>query len=155
MVLMRSGMVLFVSVTLVAALILGALLVGTGNIGGWQLDTTSDWTFLFHLSIVTLPTSVLLITLAWRGRRQPLADGVTLMTCIAVAVSFFRILIPSPSSSLGRGFDIFAIWAFCGIGLMCVVPAYVLCYLALRRTPLLRGLAPPRKSKGPAEASPS
>lgn len=150
MVLLRSGLMLFVSVTLVAALTLGALLVSSGSIGGWRLDTSSDWSFLLLLSIVTLPTSVLLVILAWRGRRQPLTDGVTLMTCIAImaclVVYFWRSLYPSPT---GQGYAIF-VWFYAGIGLAALVPAYLISYLVLCRTPLLRGLAPPAKAKGPA-----
>ncbi|OEO29275.1 hypothetical protein VW23_026260 [Devosia insulae DS-56] len=150
MALLRSGLVLFVSVTLMAALTLGALLVSTGNIGGWRLDTSSDWSFLFQLSIVTLPTSILLVVLAWRGRRQPLTDGVALMTCIAIlaclVVYFWWSLYPPHS---GHGYAIL-VWIYAGIGLAALVPAYLISYLALCRTPLLRGLAPPAKAKGAA-----
>lgn len=153
MVLLRSGIVLFVLVTLVAALILGAFLVLTGNIGGWRLDAGSDWSFLFYLSIVTLPASPVLVVLAWRGRHHPQTDGVTLMTCIAVVAGAVAMFIPRPGTSMGN-FDLLVLWIYPGLGLACLVPAYLVTYLALRRTPLLRGLAPPRKTKGPAEASP-
>lgn len=153
MALLRSGIVLFVSVTLVASVILGAFLALTGNLGGWRLDASTDWTFLFYLSIVTLPASTVLVVLAWRGRRHPLTDGVTLMTCIALAAGATGTLIPRQGTSMGN-FDMVIVWIYPGIGLACLVPAYLITYFALRRTPLLRGLAPPRKTKGPAEASP-
>lgn len=154
MALLRSGLVLFVSVTFMAALILGALLVGTGKIGGWRLDAASDWSFLLQLSIVTLPASILLVVLAWRGRRQPLTDGVTLITCIAiVACLAYYLWVSFTPQPYGHGYEIF-VWILAGLGLACIVPAYLITYFALRRTPLLSPLAPPGKTKGPAEASP-
>lgn len=109
MILLRSGMVLFVSVTLVAALILGAFLVLTGNIGGWRLDAGSDWSF--YLSIVTLPASAVLVVLAWRGRHHPQTDGVTLMTCIAVVAGAVAMFIPRQGTSMGN-FDLLVLWIY-------------------------------------------
>ncbi len=149
----RSGLVLYVSVTLVAALILGAYLYWTGNIGSWRLDFNSNWSFLFYLSLVALPTSVLLVVLARFGRRQPLSDGIAIMTCIALSAAAVAMFFPPQGTTMGN-FNLVIVWIYPGIGLGCLVSAYLMTYFALRRTPLLRGLAPPPKAKGPAEASP-
>lgn len=150
MTLLRSGLVLYVSVTVLAALILGALLMATGNIGGLRLDLSSDWSFLWQLSIVTLPTSVLLAVLAWRGRQQPVADGVALMSCVAIVVCLVFYLVVSFTPQQYSGYEI-VIWIFAGMGLAVLIPAYLISYLALRRTPLLKGIAPPRNGRVPAE----
>ena len=117
------------------------MLLWTGNLGSWTFGLSSDWTFLLRISILTLPTSILLVIIAWRGRHHPVTDGVTLATCITIAVGLVAMLVPRESSSLGHSFDQIIVWLQCGLGLACIVPAYMLSYFALRHS-LLRALAP-------------
>lgn len=149
--LLRSGLVLFVSVTAVSAIISLALFYAVMGRGPLFI---SDFYPTLLLTIPILPMVVTLMVLASRGRRRPITDGITLMTCIALGVCGLLVALPNPPSEFGWGFDAMIMTAHVGAGLACVVPAHIITVLALRRTPLLAGLVPPRKSKGPAEASP-
>lgn len=145
MILMRSGMVLFATVTAMAALILWGLVYWGGLVTpDWRPRFITDLVPVLLLCVVTIPMSILVTILAWRGRRQPVSDGASIAAGVVVAACVLLTLVPGESSEFGRGFDTMAKAAYCGFGLASVVPAYLITYFALRRTPLLRGLAPDR-----------
>ena len=155
MALLRSGVVLFASFT-IAAIAAGWGFLSLAGYGGLGLGSSESVVPILFVSAVTLTTSVALVVLAWRGRRQPLGDGVVIINLLVIGFGFVVLVGhalsgPSPYPDSAPGFYLMLI---VGASLAIFIPAYLITYLALRRTPLLRGLAPPRKSKGPAEASP-
>ncbi len=153
MALLRSGIVLFVSVTTVAATIMWGLFYVADV--GFRPDLLESIVPIFHFSAAAFATTVLLLALAWRGRQQPMVDGVFSMNILVLGYSIVQaIFIASAGQSkYPDSAPFFYLFFIVSIYLACLVPAHVICCLALRRTPLLRGLYPP-KSKGPAEASP-
>lgn len=154
MALLRSGLVLFVTVTLLATVIYTGLFFGLVWRDGWHaLPTYSVW-HAQSISVVTAPTCLLLVLAAWRGRNRPILDGTILIAAITFAICAVMFARASTSEdALGRSYAGLW-WMFCAGGLLSIIRAYLITYFALRRTPLLSALAPPRKSKGPAEASP-
>ena len=155
MALLRSGVVLFASFT-IAAIAAGWGFLSLAGYGGLGLGSSESMVPILFVSAVTLTTSVALVVLAWRGRRQPLGDGVVIINLLVIGFGFVVLVGhalsgPSPYPDSAPGFYLMLI---VGATLAIFIPAYLIAYLALCRTPLLRGLAPPRKSKGPAEASP-
>jgi hypothetical protein len=155
MLVLRSALALFGIVTALAAVI-GTTLIG----GSW------DPYFVWHaqsVTVATAPTYSLLAIGAWRGRHRPLLDGVILIALIgfvACAIWFARMWLgPFPdelTAAQSRSWAGLA-WTYCLLALASIIPAPLISYFALRRTPLLRGLVPQKvdaKTKGPAEASP-
>jgi hypothetical protein len=141
MTLLRSAIVLFVSVTLVAAAIRWAALLAIGYLEfSWPPSSDEALMPILLIACVTLPVCVSLGILAWRGRRQPLSDGIAIVTVVMLAAAMFFFirdtLVPSrfPDSA-----PIYTYIAFC-FHLPFLIAAYTISYLALRRTPLLRGL---------------
>jgi hypothetical protein len=155
MALLRSAVVLFVSVTILAAAMLSLLFyIGNGSWNWWSPGSLDDLSPLFHLSAVNFVTAILLMFLAWRGRRQPITDGITAMTVLVLAVCFVQFVGSSAQEPMFPDSTPIFVWIAAGIYLASLVPAHLICCLALSRTPLLRGLAPSPKSKGPAGAGP-
>lgn len=154
MALLRSGLVLFVSVTALATLISTFLFFGIVWRDGWRAFSTYAAWNAQGLSVVTAPTCLLLMLAAWRGRRRPILDGITLLTGISFAIcgSLYLLTASSPDALAASFAGLW--WMYFVGGLLGAIPAYLITYFALRYTPLLRGLAPLRKTKGPAEASP-
>ena len=154
MALLRSGFVLFLSVAVVATVLFWGLLF-LGSYGSWPpLNSADDWQPVIHLSVAAFVTSGALMALAWRGRRQPATDGVALLTVLVLAACFVQFV---SNVSIGQKFadsEPLFTWAIAGLYLASLVPAYLICYFALSRSPLLRGLAPSR-SKRHADACPS
>lgn len=154
MALFRSGLVLFVLTTALATLIATLLFFGVMWKDGWHAFWKYATWHAQGLSVVTAPTCVWLMLAAWRGRRRPILDGVVLASTLGFAICGTLYLLATNSADrLGASYA--GLWwaAFVG-GWLSVIPAYLITYFALRRTPLLSPLAPPRKTKGPAEASP-
>lgn len=152
-----SGAALFVALTTVAMAILAGLLMLAGY-GGLALDRNSDLLILALVSAVAFGTSVTLAILAWRGRHQPLSDGVLAINVLLTLLALAPILFAAITDRLMDQTDLpplfFSIFYLAGFALAGLVPAHFVVVLALGRTRLLRGLAPPPKTKGPAEASP-
>nr|WP_295887128.1 hypothetical protein [uncultured Devosia sp.] len=152
MTILRSGLILFVSMVVVAAAI------GWGYVS--LLGPTGDFVFyalqVLLFCAVALITSILLAALAWRGRRQPLSDGIAIITVLVLtAAGVMSIASANYEPKYPDNMPpILAILLGVSLYLACLVPAYLFCYLALCRTPLLSGLAPLPKNKGPAEAGP-
>ncbi len=139
MVLLRSGLVLFVVSTVVAALMLWGLVYwGRLVTPDWRPRFVADLVPVALLCVITLPTSILLAIFAWRGRRQPITDGISIVS----GVSLLIVLFPGATSEWGNSFATLVKAAYCGFGLACIIPAHLLTFFALRRTPLLRGLVP-------------
>ena len=137
--LLRSGLVLFISMTVVATLALLGLIYWSGLVTpDWRPRFVIDLMPVALICIVTLPTSILLTVFAWRGRRRPVTDGLSLVAAICVLL----VLVPGGTSEWGSNFATMVKAAYCGFGLACIVPAHLITYYALRRTPLLRGLVP-------------
>ncbi len=152
--LLLSGLTLFASTTLLAIAI-GAAFVSTILPGSSPREVGDYMSPTLFLGATALITSIVLVLLAGRGRRQPLGDGVITINAIVLGYCFWLSVAalaggpsPYPDSQ-----PLFA-WMTASLFLSVIVPAHIIAYLALRRTPLLRGLTPPRKTKGPAEASP-
>src|SRR5688572_11614185 len=137
MALLRSGVVLFVSVTALAATIMwGLFYVGDP---GFRPDFLESIVPILHFSAAAFATSVLLLALAWRGRQQPMVDGVFSINILVLGYSLAQAILiagagPSKHPDSAPFFYLFLIMSIC---LVCLVPAHVICCLALRRTPLL------------------
>lgn len=155
MAILRSGLALFVSFTAVAIASGWGLMLLTSN-GGF--DPGEEYLpLILQISAVTFATSIVLMVLAWRGRRQPLGDGVLSINLVVIGYGLAQLVsfAASGPSPYPDSMPAFYLLLVVGVHLMFLVPAYLVTYLALHRTPLLSGLVPPPKSKGPAEASPS
>ena len=149
--LLVAGLVLFVGTTALATVISTLLFFGLIWPDGWSSYSRYVVWHAQAISTVTAPTCLLLVLAAWRGRRRPIVDGIALMAAIGFAVYGTRYQLAINSWSSGYAG---LLWiAYVG-GLLSEVPAYLITYFTLRRTPLLSALVPPRKTKGPAEASP-
>jgi len=151
--LLRSGLVLFVLVTGLATCFGVAwslsLWSGHPSLAGWLIMVALGF------SAVTFPTTAILTFAAWRGRRRPVLDGLILLAGIGLVACCCLYLGMQHS-----GDPKIAFWAgvvapmYYLAGLVCVVPSYLVAYYSLRRSGLIAALVPPRKTKGPAEASP-
>lgn len=152
MVLVRAGAALYVTVTVLATLIMSLLYFSLVWPSGPSSDRFVMISFAQAISLVTLPTSVLLVAAAWRGRRRPVLDGTLLIIAVAgvCAGIYLATIYFSP---MGQGYEIFA-GLYYAAGLVTIIPAYLITYFALRRTPLLRGLAPLPRTNGATEAGP-
>lgn len=155
MLLLRSGLVLASCVTLVASLLVVLCMSVACWLQGWALWQPQFLLVPVGASLVTVPTITVLAIAASLGRRRPVLDGITLIVGVGLIVCSFLYFqgLKSPDV-ISRSFA----WSFTVVlymvGIAALVPAYLITYLALCRTPFLRGLAPARKTKGPAEASP-
>jgi len=142
MVLLRSGLVLFVSVTILASLIVNGVFFGQAAVQGWSPNPNY---LLWHtqiIAIITGPTTVLLMLLAWRGRRRPSLDG-TIITAILLFAICSCLYMGARNSDDPISYSYAGIfWAFCFAGLASIIPAHLFACFALRRTLLLRGLVP-------------
>ncbi len=153
MLLLRSGLVLFISVSVAASIIgFGLLYVGGGT--GSAHSFAELLTPISYLSAISLTTCIVLICLAWRGRQQPMGDGIIAINLLVLGYCFIQFI----QSAVGPRFadsEAMFVWVDAGLYLACLVPAYLVSYLILRRTPLLRGLAPPVEKQRARQASPS
>jgi hypothetical protein len=147
---LRAGLILFVSVSLGAT----AIVWGIYYLSGSNVDADSVLQYLLPFGAVALGTSLVLVILGRRGRRQPLGDGIITINVIVLAYCYYGFFV-GVATDQSKYPDASATYALLGSGifLVCLIPAYLICYLALCRTPLLRDLAP-RTSKGLAKASP-
>jgi hypothetical protein len=144
--LVRAGAVLFVSV-IAASTAIGCGILYLSNYGTPpSLEHLEGYlTYILHFSAVSLATAIVLVVLARRGRRQPLGDGVIAINVSVLAYSFLQLIVHAISgpSPYPDSMNFLFLMMVMGGYLLCLVPAYMLAYLVLRRTPLLRGLAPP------------
>ena len=111
------------------------------------MSTYSFW-HAQGVAVVTGPTYGLLTFAAWRGRRHPALRGTVLIAAIALvscAIWYAKIWFgPFPdelTAAQSRSWAGMA-WTYCFLGLMSIIPAHLITYFALHRTPLLRGLVP-------------
>jgi len=148
MVPLRSGLVLFACVTLVAAAIFTVLFFAGLWPTGWHAWATYSLWHAQGVAVVTGPAYALLTFAAWRGRRHPALDGTILIAAIVLiscAIWYAKIWFgPFPdelTAAQSRSWAGLA-WTYCLLGLMSIIPAHLLTYFALRSTPLLRGLVP-------------
>jgi hypothetical protein len=148
MILLRSGTVLFVMVTVGAAAIFTVLFFALLWPTGWHAWSTYSFWHAQGVAVVTGPTYALLTFAAWRGRRHPALDGTVLIAAIALvscAIWYAKIWFgPFPdelTAAQSRSWAGMA-WTYCFLGLMSIIPAHLITYFALHRTPLLRGLVP-------------
>lgn len=144
MLLLRSGLVLFVLTTALATLISTLLFFAVAWGNGWHAFWTYAANFAQALSVVTAPVCIYLTLAAWRGRRRPILDGIVLVSILGIAICGTLYLLAANSPDPLRA-SFAGIWwmAFLG-GWFSVISAYAISYFALRRTPLLSSLAPPR-----------
>lgn len=151
MVLLRAGFALFISVTVIATAI-GWGLMYLSSYGAFTPEPTEYLTPILHFAAVALATSIVLAVLAWRGRRQPMGDGTISVTLLVLGFSFAQVVMLASNgpSKYPDSMAFFSLWVLVGIYLACLVPAYLISYFALRRTPLLSPLAPPRQGPTPA-----
>ncbi len=145
MVLLRSGLILFVSVTTLASLIVNGVFFAQAALQGWSPSPSYILWHTQSITIITGPTTVLLTLLAWRGRRRPSLDGTIISTILLFAIcSCLYIAARNSEDSISYSYaGIF--WAFCLAGLASIIPAHLLTCFALSRTPLMRGLLPDTK----------
>jgi Na+/proline symporter len=156
--LLRSGLLLFVSVTGLATLFVVASFVWGSLTYGWPgLAGLAGWLMTVPLwfSAVTFPTTAMLTFAAWRGRRRPVLDGLILLPGIGLLACCCLYLwwLQSDDPMVAGGAGIVApIYYLAGLAI--AVPSYLIAYYTLRKSGLIAALTPPRKTKGPAEASP-
>lgn len=142
MALLRSGLVLFVSVTILASLIVNGVFFGQAALQGWSPSLSYLLWYTESIAVITAPTCLLLMLLAWRGRRRPALDGTMIIAVLLVAIcSAFYVRASNSSDLLGASYAGIW-WAFCIAGLASIIPAHLFCYFGLRSSPLLRGLVP-------------
>lgn len=142
MVLLRSGLVLFVVSTVVAAIIVNGVFFGQAFLQGWSPSPSYVLWYTESIAVITAPTCLLLMLLAWRGRRRPALDGTLIIAALLLTIcSAFYVWASNSSDPLGASYAGFW-WMACFAGFACIIPAHLLTYFALRRTPLLRGLVP-------------
>lgn len=145
MVLLRSGLILFVSVTTLASLIVNGVFFAQAALQGWSPSPSYILWHTQSITIITGPTTVLLMLLAWRGRRRPSLDGTIITTILLFTIcSFLYMGSRNSEDPVTYGYA-GIVWAFCLAGLGSIIPAHLLTCFALRRTPLLRGLVPHTK----------
>lgn len=146
MALWRSGLVLFVLTTTLATVISTLLFFGLMWTTGWHAFWTYATWHAQGLSVVTAPTCIWLVLAAWRGRTRPIFDGVVLASSLGFAICGTLYLLAANSPDL-LGASYAGLWwaAFVG-GWLSVIPAYLITYFALYRTPLLSPLAPLEES---------
>jgi hypothetical protein len=150
MVSMCSALVMFCAVTALAAALGTAL-----------MRFPWDPYFLWHtlsVAVATAPTYTLLAIGAARGRRRVLLDGTILIAVIGFVASaiwyaemWFGPFPDEQTAAQSRSWAGIA-WTYYLLALASIIPAHILTFLALRRTPLLRGLVPtpstlPERSK--------
>ncbi len=149
MALLRSGLTLFISVTVFASLIVNGVFFGQASLQDWSPSSSYLLWYTESIAIITGPTTLLLMLLAWRGRRRPALDGTIIIAVLLLAIcSCLYLWASSSDDPLGASYAGIW-WAACFSGLASIIPAHLLTYFALRRTPLLRGLAPQREPKSP------
>ncbi|MGV3490277.1 MAG: hypothetical protein ACO1OG_03060 [Devosia sp.] len=156
MLLLRAGLSYFLAVTALSTFLISAVFYGNA----WWREgwTPADWywgLFGTQVAMVTAPSSLLLVLLACLGRRRPLLDGFFLLAVTGFALGAYAywgaLWSSDPTARSWAGMA----WALYIGGMLGIIPAHITTILTLGRTPLLRGLAAPPKTKGPAEASPS
>ena len=151
MALFRAGLVLFVSVTIVSLAIGFALLWTSGSISAVDISSYLEPMEII-CGVVFLMCAAVTI-LARRGRHHPVTDGIFAANILVIGPLFVEFIISAISPRYADSMIMFT-WVNAGLYLACIVPAHLISYGSLFRTPLLRGLVPQQKSKGPAEASP-
>ena len=144
MALLRSGLVLFITVTALAATIVNGVFFGQASLQGWLPSPSYVLWLTESIAVITGPTCLLLMLLASRGRRRPALDGAIIIAVLLLAIcSAFYVWASNSHDPLGASYAGFW-WGACVAGFASIIPAHLLCYFALRRSPLLRGLAPKR-----------
>lgn len=146
MTLWRAGLVLYVLTTGVATGIAALLFFGLMWTTGWHAFWTYATWYAQGLSVVIAPTCIWVVLAAWRGRKRPIFDGIVLASSLGFAICGTLYLLAATSPNpLGPSFA--GIWwvVFVG-GCLTVIPAYLITYFALYRTPLLSPLAPLRSA---------
>ncbi len=148
-----SGVILFVLVTVLASGIVAGVIyaIGYGSFA-YNLDSLLMAFALF--AGFALASSIVLVVLAWRGRREPLLDGTLTLNILIIGfnLAWFGIALSQGPSPYPDSMPMFYAMLTSGLLVACLVPAHIIGVLCLSRTPLLRGLVP--KQKGPAVASP-
>lgn len=140
MVLLRSALVMFAVVTALAAVILTTFI-------GSSWDPYVMW-HAQGIAVVTAPTYALLAFTAGRGRHRTVLDGIILIVAlglVASAIWYAKIWLgpyaDEQTAAQSRSWAGLA-WAYYLLALGSIIPAHLIVYYALRRTPLLRGLVP-------------
>jgi len=144
--LLRSGLLLFVSVTGLATLFV-AIWSFTGS-GSYGQPWLTGGLLLVPLgfSAVTFPATAILTFAAWLGRRRPVLDGLLLLPGIGLVACYCLYLGLQHSGDPRIAFlAILVAPMYYLAGLVCAVPAYLIAYYALRRNGLIAALAPARK----------
>lgn len=142
MAMLRSTIVLFLLDTALATAILWVLMVGFGYLDpAWRPESIDDLWLVIRIAEIALISSIGLLLLAWRGRYQMLSDGIALMTISVLGFCYFGAIEGAMAPRQYQEMSIL-IWGGVGLSLGALVPAHILVFLALRRTPLLRGLLP-------------
>jgi multisubunit Na+/H+ antiporter MnhC subunit len=139
---------LFSTLVLVVSAAILALVFLAG--GAWVVITPAAWKVLFFFEISGMAIVLLSIlaggciwVAAVGGRQHPVFDGLSIVMVLGVVTS-----ISLYAASFGhRSFVLETLWTACMSALVCTCPAWFITYLALRRTPLLRGLAPERVAR--------
>jgi hypothetical protein len=142
MAMLRSTVVLFLLDTALATAILWVLMVGFGCLDpAWRPESIDDLWLVIRIAEIALISSVGLLFLAWRGRYQMLSDGIALMTISVLGFCYFGAIQGALAPRQYQEMSIL-IWGGVGLSLGALVPAHVLTFLVLRRTPLLSGPVP-------------
>lgn len=142
MVLLRSGLVLFVTVTVLAAIIVNSVFFGQAFLQGWSPSPSYVLWYTESIAVITAATCLLLMLLAWRDRRRPALDGTLIIAVLLLTIcSAFYVSARNSSDPIGASYAGLW-WMACFAGFASIIPAHLFACFALRRTPLLRGLVP-------------
>lgn len=148
-----SGLMLFVLVTVLASGIVAGVIYAIGY-GSFVYNLDSLLMAFALFAGFALASSIVLVVLAWRGRREPLLDGTLTLNVLLIAfnLAWFGIALSQGPSPYPDSMPMFYAMLASGLLVACLIPAHIIAVLCLSRTPLLRGLV--QKQRRPAAASP-
>ncbi len=155
MTLLRSGLVLYVSVTALATLVVAVWYLCAIWNHGWYPWPPQTLLIPSGFSAVTLPTVATLVIAASLGRKRPVLDGLLLIGGIGLLACYCLYLMlrqsddPMTFSWAGLVAQMYYL-----VGLAVAVPSYLIAYYALRQAGLIAELTPTRKTKELTEATP-
>lgn len=148
MALLRSGLILFVAVTVLATIFVVAWYLWECWKHGWYPWVPRVLLIPVGFSAVTLPTVATLVFAAWLGRKRPVLDGLLLIASIGMLICYCLYLVWKQSDNL-----VTASWAgfsaqmYYVTGFASAVPSYLIAYYTLRQSGLIAELTPKRKTK--------
>jgi hypothetical protein len=142
-VILRSGLILFVVVTAIAALLVAlgiSLLEMLMKAGPGGFLDERRWVFAASSALVTGPATIILMLSAWQGMGRPLLIGIVAIVASTAVLALLMYL----GSIIGKdlitqGFSILAV-PFAAIMAVIVSLAYAISFAVLRTLPVMQPL---------------